>query len=89
MLAIDASVDDERPSSGGSEEGRDRSRLRLVAGAVILACIVFLVVVDALGRLFIRADFHVGDIFIGSLLGALLLVIGVEGASRLPWSGPK
>jgi hypothetical protein len=60
-----------------------------VAGAVILACIVFLVLVDALGRLFVRPDFHVGDIFIGSLIGALLLVIGVEGAARLPWSGPK
>ncbi len=89
MLAIDSPVGDERPAGGGSEEGRDRSRLRLVAGAVILGCIVFLVVVDALGRLFVDRDFHVGDIFIGSLLGALLLVIGVEGASRLPWSGPK
>lgn len=85
MLAC-APVGDERPSS---DEGRDRSRLRAVAGVVILACIVFLVVIDALGRLFVDHDFHVGDIFIGSLIGALLLVIGVEGASRLPWGGPK
>lgn len=77
----------ERPDGGGSDEGRLRARLRVVAGGVILACILFLVVVDALGRLLVRPDFHVGDIFLGSLLGALLLLIGVEGAARFPFGG--
>lgn len=88
MLAF-GPVDDERSGVGRADEGRLRARLRLVAGVVILGCIVLLVVVDTFGRLFVRPDFHVGDVFFGSLLGALLLVIGVEGAARLPWSGPK
>ncbi len=79
----------DNPSGGGQREGRDRSRLRVIAGAVILGCVVFLVVVDTLGRLYVDKDFHVGDVFIGSLLGALLLLLGVEVSSRLPWSGPK
>lgn len=78
---------DERRDVGGSDESRLRARLRLVAGGVILACIVFLVVVDTIGRLVVRPDFHVGDIFLGSLLGALLLLIGVEGAARFPFGG--
>lgn len=86
--------DDRRSFSVGSgsgrsdaDDGRLRGRLRLVAGGVILLCIVFLVVVDTIGRLLIRPDFHVGDIFLGSLLGALLLLIGVEGAARFPFGG--
>lgn len=78
---------DDRPSAGGGDEGYLRGRFRLVAGLVILGCIVFLVVVDALGRLFVRPDFHVGDVFIGTLVGAVLLLAGVEGISRITRNG--
>ena len=81
---------DERPGVGGNDdERRLRARLRLVSGLVILGCIVVLVLVDSLGRLLYRPDFHVGDIFLGTLVGALLLILGIEGAARFPWSGSK
>lgn len=46
--------------------------------------IVFIIVVDSLGRLFIDPSFRVGEIFLGSLLGALLLLVGIDVAARLP-----
>lgn len=65
-------------------------RLRAVAGVVILALIVFLVVVDSFGRLLVSPDFRVSDVFLGTLVGALLLVLGIEVASRIPRiGGPK
>gem|GEM_PF-1887923 len=87
-------------SLSGSSDGRavanetppDRliQRLRAVSAAVILALIVFLVVVDAVGRLFITADFRVSEVFLGTLVGALMLVLGIEVASRIPRiGGPK
>ncbi len=46
--------------------------------------IVLLVVVDTLGRLFIDPSFRASELFLGTLIGALLLLLGVEGISRLP-----
>jgi hypothetical protein len=60
-----------------------------VAGFVILALIAFLVVVDTLGRLLINPNFHVGDAAFGALVGALLLLAGVEVVGRLPFSGGR
>jgi hypothetical protein len=48
------------------------------------ALLVFLVGADTLGRLFIDKSFHVGDVVYGSLIGALLLLLGVETAARFP-----
>ncbi len=65
-------------------EERLLRRLRLIAGSVILLMIVLLVVVDTLGRLFIDPTFRASELFLGTLIGALLLLLGVEGISRLP-----
>lgn len=61
-------------------EERLRRRLRLIAGAVILLLIVVLALVDAFGA---PAGLRVSEVIFGSLLGALLLILGVEGAARL------
>lgn len=67
-----------------TDEERLLRRLRVIAGGVILSLIFFLVVIDSLGRLFIDPTFRVGEIFLGSLLGALMLLIGIDVAARLP-----
>ena len=81
-------MDDEVPRPAGDER-RARTGFRLVAAAVILMLIVFLVVADVIGRLFVRPDFHIGDAAFLALLGALVTLTGVEVAGRLPWAGPK
>jgi hypothetical protein len=61
-------------------EERLRRRLRIIAGGVFLALIVVLALVDTFGR---PAGLQVSEVIFGSLLGALLLILGVEGAARL------
>jgi len=74
----------------GDENPRDPAeekllrRLRLIAGGVILTMIVLIVVVDTLGRLLVDPAFHASELFLGTLIGALLLLLGIEGVSRLP-----
>lgn len=65
-------------------EERLLRRLRLIAGGVILTMIVLIVVVDTLGRLLVDPSFHASELFLGTLIGALLLLLGIEGVSRLP-----
>lgn len=74
---------DERPDFRDPTEERLLRRLRLIAISIILLMVVLIVVVDTLGRLFIDRDFHASELFLGTLIGALLLLLGVEGASRL------
>lgn len=74
---------DERPETRDPTEERLLRRLRLIAITTILLMVVLLVVVDTLGRLFIDREFHASELFLGTLIGALLLLLGVEGASRL------
>lgn len=45
--------------------------------------IVLIVVVDTLGRLYIDPSFHASEVALGTLIGALLLIVGIEGAARL------
>jgi len=59
-------------------------RLRLIAGVVIIVMIVLLVTVDTLGRLLIDRNFHASEVIFGTLIGALILVLGIEGISRIP-----
>jgi hypothetical protein len=68
------------------DEGRLLRKLRIVCGVTMLALLAFLIIVDAIGRLFVDPGFHIDDIMVGSLLGALLLVLGVSGVVgfRLP-----
>lgn len=82
---------DDFPNRDAVEE-RLLRRLRLIAGGVILTMIVLIVVVDTLGRLLIDPSFHASELFLGTLIGALLLLLGIEGVSRLPGvknGGPK
>lgn len=67
--------------------GEKQRNLRLVAGIVLLLLIVFVVLVDLLGRLFIDASFRVSDLMLGTLIGALLLVAGIDISKR--WPGGK
>lgn len=75
---------DERPNQPPSAEDRLLRRLRIIAGVVFLACIVLLVVVDTIGKVVIGPDFHASDLFLGTLIGALLLILGIETVNRLP-----
>lgn len=68
----------------GDDEKRVLHRLRVVSGSVILGLIVLLVLADTLGRLFIRPDFRVGEVFLGTLIGALMLLVGIDVATRIP-----
>lgn len=82
------SPDDDREVRG-DEEAQAREWLRLASIVVVLVLLITLVLVDAFGRLFVDPMFHVDPVMFASLLGGLLITLGVEGASRLPWSGPK
>ncbi len=75
--------ENEQPNRDPAEE-RLLRRLRLIAASVVLVMIVLLVTVDTLGRLFVDPNFHASELFLGTLIGALLLLLGIEGVSRLP-----
>lgn len=66
------------------DEARLLRRLRVISGLVVLALIALLVLVDSFGRLIVRNDFHVSELFLGTLVGALLLLVGIDVAARLP-----
>ena len=63
------------------EEGL-RRRLRIIAGATFVGLVAFLVIADTVGRFTTGQSFRVSEFFFGSLIGAVLLIAGVEGASR-------
>lgn len=72
------------PDAISKAEDKLLRRLRYISGGVILVCIVFLVLIDPLGRLFISPEFHVSEVIVGTLMGALLVILGIEGLNRLP-----
>ena len=75
--------DDDRPSDPIEE--RLRRRLRFIAGITFLALIVVLALADTFGR---TSELHASEFIFGSLVGAFLLVIGVEAGAR--WlNGPR
>jgi len=53
-----------------------------VAGFIILALIVLLATADTLGRLLIDPTFHASEVILGTLMGALLVLAGLETFSR-------
>lgn len=69
---------------GDPVEDRLLRKLRVIAGGVILTMVVLLVGADTLGRLFISPDFHASELILGTLIGALMLLLGIEGLNRLP-----
>lgn len=46
--------------------------------------IVLLAGADTFGRLFISPDFHASEVILGTLVGTLIVVLGIEGLNRLP-----
>lgn len=74
---------DESPRHDPAEE-RLLRRLRLIAIGVILSMIVLLVTVDTLGRLFVDPQFHASELFLGTLVGAMIPLLGVIGVTSLP-----
>jgi uncharacterized BrkB/YihY/UPF0761 family membrane protein len=65
-------------------EERLLRRLRLIAVVVILAMIVLLIVGDTLGRLYIDPSFHSSEVALGTMVGALIVLLGLEGVARFP-----
>jgi uncharacterized membrane protein YgaE (UPF0421/DUF939 family) len=61
------------------------SRLRWAAGVAVLLLIVVVVLTDLFGRLFVDETFRVSDLMLGSLIGALLLIIGIDVSKRWPF----
>ena len=51
---------------------------------VILCMIVLLVAADTFGRLLISPTFHASELILGALIGALMLLLGIETLYRLP-----
>ena len=86
MPADSADELDARDQRTGDDERRVLRRLRVTSGLVILGLIVLLVVADTAGRLFIEDNFRVSELFLGSLIGALLLLAGIDVAARIPGS---
>lgn len=76
-------------ADGGTPEDRLLRRVRVVAAVVILALLVFLAVFDTIGKAVIGAGFGVSDVIFGSLLGAFLVVSGIEVASRFSPGGVR
>jgi uncharacterized sodium:solute symporter family permease YidK len=82
---------------GGNGEGtkpdlveeRLRRRLRIVAAAVILVMVILIPLVDTFGRLFLDPTFRASELLYGTLMGALLLLLGLEGISLLPGLSKK
>lgn len=68
-----------KPEKGTPEE---LGGLRRAAVYVFLALSVLVVVVDALGRLFLDSDFHVDSVVFGFVFGTLLALLGLEGLNR-------
>jgi hypothetical protein len=90
LAPSDVMASDERESRHRDPvEERLLRRLRVISGAVILVMIGLLVLADTLGRLLINPDFHASELFLGTLIGALLLLLGVEGINRLPGVGGR
>lgn len=58
----------------------------MVAGVITLL-IVVLVILDSVGRLLVDPNFRTSDFIFGTLIGALLLLLGVETLNRLPRIG--
>jgi len=64
--------------------GEKQKQLRLVSAIALLLLIVIIVLVDLFGRLLIDSQFRVSDLMLGTLLGALLLLVGIDVSKRWP-----
>ena len=67
--------------------GNGNGRLRLLAGIVVLLLIAVVVLADIFGRLLVDDQFRISDLMLGTLLGALLYIIGIDVSRRWPFNG--
>jgi Na+/serine symporter len=74
-----------RPRDPG--ESRLLFKLRIGATVTIGCLLVFVLVTDTLGRLFVDPDFHIDEFIWGSLLGTFMLVAGVTTVAGLKLPG--
>lgn len=66
-----------------SEEKRVLNTLQWIAAAVIIFLLVFLVIADTVGRLYIDPNFHVSEVIFGTLGGILLVLLGLRGLDTI------
>ena len=67
----------------------DERRLRGRAALVLLGLIIILVLVDVFGRLLVDPSFRVSDLMMGTLIGAFLLLVGIDISHRWPFGPDK
>ena len=77
MSERDERLDD--PSRTDPAEERLRTNLRYISAGVVLLLIVVLALVDAFGK---PAGLQVSEVMFSGLLGALVVLLGLEGAAR-------
>lgn len=66
------------------------SGIRTATAISLLILVILVVLVDTFGRLLVDENFRVSDLMLGTLIGALLLVIGIDVSKRWPFNGgPK
>lgn len=70
------------PRRGDPAERRQLRQLRVAAGALILSAILLQVIGDVVIRGFFNPNFHIDDLALGTLVGALLAVLGIETLAR-------
>lgn len=77
--------DDGLPTGNATDESERRLRLRLrgITVAVVLALLVFRVMVMPLIQFYSGVEFDDNGITLGTLVGALLLLLGIEVPSFL------
>lgn len=76
-------MDDDKPNAPPDPDPLEaglRRRLRLISGVTFLGLLFVITIADTFGQ---AAGFHANELIFGSLLGAFLLVAGVEGTFKV------
>ena len=66
-----------------SEERRVLDTLQWIAAGVTIFLLIFLVIADVVGRLYIDPNFHVSEVIFGTLGGILLVLLGLRGLDQV------
>lgn len=81
--------DEPREPKKVPSEAQLLSRFRRVCIAVVLGAIVIYVLAGIFELPFLRPSFQSDSAYLGVLVGALLLLLGIEGINRIPGIGGK
>jgi hypothetical protein len=76
-----------RVASNGPNEAKLLSRFRIVSIAAILLAILVYVAGEIFELPFLRTTFHVEPTVLGVLVGALIVLLGIETINRIPGIG--